>query len=184
MLVIPNQFAIGFQPRQVAGAGAGGQHDVLGGDFLGALVGLDADLAGRGQGGLAHDDGDLVFLEQVADAACQLLGHATRALDHGIEVIAGLFDRKPEFLGAVHEVEHLGRAQQRLGRDAAPVEADAAEILALDDRGFEAQLRRTDRRDITAGARADDDEIEFSSHDQINFSMSAFNASSPEAVLP
>jgi hypothetical protein len=40
----------------------------------------------------------------------------------------------------LHGVENLGRAQQRLGRDAAPVEADAAEMLALDDCRLEAEL--------------------------------------------
>ena len=56
-------------------------------------------------------------------------------------------------------VEDLGRAQQRLGRDAAPVEADAAEVLALDDRGLEAKLRRADRGDIAAGAGAEHDDV-------------------------
>ena len=39
-------------------------------------------------------------------------------------------------------------------------EADAAEIVALDDRGLEAELRRADRGDIAARARADDDDVE------------------------
>jgi hypothetical protein len=46
------------------------------------------------------------------------------------------------------------RAQKRLGRDAAPVKADATQIVALDDRSFEAKLRRTDGGDIAAGASA------------------------------
>src|SRR3546814_19507414 len=54
----------------------------------------------------------------------------------------------------------LGRAQQRLGRDAAPVQADAAELVALDDGGLEAQLGRADRRGIAAGAGAEDDDVE------------------------
>ena len=33
-------------------------------------------------------------------------------------------------------------------------------MLALDDRGLQAELRRADRRDIAAGARAEDDEVE------------------------
>src|SRR3569833_2893941 len=53
----------------------------------------------------------------------------------------------------------LGGPEQRLGRDAAPVEADAAELLALDDGGLEAELRRPDSRDIAAGPRTEDDEI-------------------------
>src|SRR3546814_18789380 len=59
----------------------------------------------------------------------------------------------------LHIMIDFGRAQQRLGRDAAPVETDAAKILALDDRGFQAELRRADRRNIAAGAGAEDDEV-------------------------
>jgi hypothetical protein len=54
-----------------------------------------------------------------------------------------------------HQVVDLGRAQQRLGRDAAPVEADAAQMLALDQRRLHAELRRADGRDIAAGTAAD-----------------------------
>src|SRR5262249_18690604 len=50
--------------------------------------------------------------------------------------------------------------QQRLGRDAAPVQADAAEIRLLDDCGLEAELCRTDRGDIAARTGADDDDVE------------------------
>jgi hypothetical protein len=66
--------------------------------------------------------------------AGELPGHLARALDHRVQIEADALGAQAEFLGAVHQVEHLGRAQQRLGRDAAPVQADAAQILALDDR--------------------------------------------------
>src|SRR5688572_11162417 len=56
-------------------------------------------------------------------------------------------------------MEDFRRAQQRLGRDATPVQADAAEVRALDDRGPESELRRTDGSDVAAGAGADDDDV-------------------------
>ena len=57
-------------------------------------------------------------------------------------------------------LEQLGGVQQRLRRDAADVEAGAAEGRALlDHRDLHAELRRADRADIAAGAGADDDEI-------------------------
>jgi hypothetical protein len=96
----------------------------------------------------------------VADAAVELLGHPARPLHHGVEVIADAVGRQAEFLGAVHQVEDLGRAQHRLRRDAAPVEADAAHVLALDDRDRKAELRGADGGDIAAGARADHDHVE------------------------
>src|SRR5690606_1470424 len=55
--------------------------------------------------------------------------------------------------------------QQLLGRDAAYVEAGAAEAAALlDAGGLEAELGRPDCRDIATRAAADDDEVEGISH--------------------
>src|SRR5690349_18513706 len=50
--------------------------------------------------------------------------------------------------------------QQRFGRNAADVEARAAELAAaFDDRGLEAELARADRAIVAAGAASDDNEI-------------------------
>ena len=125
-----------------------------------ALASLDGDLAGRVDHRLAPDHGDLVLLHQEADAVVEPFRHRARALDHGGRIEADLLDREPVVLGVLQVVEDLGRAQQRLGRDAAPVEADAAQIFALDDRGLEAELRRADRGDVAAGPGADDDDVE------------------------
>ena len=58
-------------------------------------------------------------------------------------------------------VVELGGMQQRLGGDAADVEAGAAEGGALLDHGhLQAELRRPDGAHIAAGAGADDDQIE------------------------
>ena len=58
----------------------------------------------------------------------------------------------------------VGRAQQCLGRNAPPVEANPAEQLALDDRRLQPELRRADRGDIAAGARSEDDYVVILSH--------------------
>src|SRR5690606_29962087 len=68
--------------------------------------------------------------------------------------------REAELVEVMEQGEDLRRAQQGLGRYAAPVEADTAEMLALDDSGLHAQLRRADGCDIAAWAGADDDKIE------------------------
>ena len=126
----------------------------------GRLAGLHRDLAGRVDGGLAPDHRDLVLLHQEADAGVHPAGDAARALDDRGGVEADVVGLEPIILGVLHVVVDLGRAQQRLGRDAAPVRADAAEEIALDDRGLEAKLRRADRGDIAARSRADDDDVE------------------------
>jgi hypothetical protein len=56
-------------------------------------------------------------------------------------------------------IQDFRRAQQRFRRDAAPVQTDAAQMLALDNRGLQAQLRRADRGHIPARPGTDDDDI-------------------------
>ena len=106
---------------------------------------------------------DLVLAHEIGDAVRQPLGDFAAALDHAGEVEADIVGGEPELGGAAHRVIELGGAEQRLGRDAAPVETDAAEMLALDDRGLEAELGGADRGDIAAGPRADHGEIEAAS---------------------
>ena len=66
-----------------------------------------------------------------------------------------------EILGVVrHDVGDPGAVQQRLGGDAADVDADAAELLLLDHRGGEAELRGTDGGDVARRAAAEDDHVE------------------------
>ena len=47
--------------------------------------------------------------------------------------------------------------QQRLGRDAAPIEADAADLVAVEADDVLAELTQPNRGVVTARARADDD---------------------------
>src|SRR6185312_11274958 len=125
-----------------------------------AAARLHGDLAGRIDRRLAPDHRDLVLLHQEADAVIEPLRDAARALDDLGRVIADIVGLQAVGLGVLHVVIDLGRAQERLGRDAAPVEADAAEIFALDNGRLEAELRRADGGDVAAGAGADDDDVE------------------------
>ena len=56
-------------------------------------------------------------------------------------------------------VEFLRRVDQRLGRDAADIEAGAAGLRLLDDDGIDAELAGANGADIAAGAGADDEEL-------------------------
>src|SRR5262249_19273857 len=94
------------------------------------------------------------------DAVRQTLSHFAAALHHARQVEAHIVGAKPELRGALYRVIKLRGAEECLGGDAAPVEADAAEMLALDDRSLEPELRGADCSDIAAGSRADDGEIE------------------------
>src|SRR5439155_7825025 len=101
----------------------------------------------------------------------------------GVEADVGC--GKPVILGMLQIMIDLRRAQQRLGRDATPVEADAAQIVALDDRRLEAELRRPDRRHIAAWPGTDDDDVETGvSHVVLLSRLSRFQPSHLHAPVP
>ena len=62
-----------------------------------------------------------------------------------------------EVVGPVH---HLGRFEERLGRDAAPMEAGPADLVLVDERDPEAELGGPEGGRVAAGPRAQDDEVE------------------------
>jgi len=84
---------------------------------------------------------------------------AARPLHHRCYVRRDIVGGEAIILGMLHIMVDFGGAQQRLGRDTAPVEADAAQQFALDDGDLQAKLRSPDRRDIAAGAGTEHDEI-------------------------
>ena len=62
----------------------------------------------------------------------------------------------------LHDLERVRVLEERLGGNAPPQQAGAAErLLFLDDRHFQPQLRRADRRDVAASARADHQDVVF-----------------------
>ena len=156
----PDQLLVRLDAGQHARPRAGGDDDVLG--LIGAgteralrrfaVAGLHGDLAGRVDRRLAPDHRDLVLLHQEADAVIEAFCDRARALHHGARIVSDLARRQPVILGVLQVVKNFRRAQQRLGRDAAPVQADAAQIFALDDGGLKSELRRADRADIAARA--------------------------------
>ena len=100
----------------------------------------------------------------MGDAARQLLGDAPRPFHDGVEVEADPVGLEPEVLRALHQVEYFGRSQQRLGGDAAPVQADAAKLGAFDHGDLQAQLRAADRADVAAWTGADHHHVEILRH--------------------
>ena len=164
MAVGPDAFAIGRCKRQVARAGTGRDDDVLRGQRFFALVAFDDQRVGSGQPALTHMDGDLVLLHQMCDALIELLRNAARAFDHRIDIRADIRRSQPIGPCMLHIVIDFRRAQQRLGRNAAPIEADAAEIFTLYNCGFKAELGCTDCGNIATGAGTEDDKVVVVSH--------------------
>ena len=61
--------------------------------------------------------------------------------------------------GSVERVGGVGGVDDRLRRDAADMQAGAAEASVLDQHRVEAEFAGADRRDIAAGAAADDENL-------------------------
>ena len=152
----------GLEARQRAGSRAGRQDQVVGGRLeVARLATRDADAGRAGQHAVAAQDGDLVLLHQEFDTADVLVDHEVAALGErpvveGDAVVAG----EPE-LGALlgHPMQQVGGLEQRLGRDAAPVQAGAAEPVALDEAHRQAKLRGANGAHV-AHAAAEDEQVE------------------------
>src|SRR5262249_126808 len=144
----PDQLLVRLDPGQYPRARAGREDDVLGlirtrtERALRRIVPrLHRDLAGRVDRRLAPDHLHLVLLHQEAAAVVEPFRNGARALHDRFRVVADFFGREPVVLRVLEIVENLGRAQQRLGRNAAPIQADATEVIALDDSRLESELR-------------------------------------------
>src|SRR5262245_60415798 len=59
----------------------------------------------------------------------------------------------------VDQLHEMGVGEEGLGRDAAPVQADAAELVALDAEGLLAELRGPDGAGVARRAAADDEDV-------------------------
>ena len=115
--------------------------------------------AGAREAGVALDHRDPVLLHQVRDAAGELVRDPARIGDDLLDIDRDLAHADAEIAEPAERVAELRDPEQRLGWDAPPVEADAAEAFPLDHGGLEAELARADRRDIAARAGADDGDV-------------------------
>ncbi len=74
--------------------------------------------------------------------------------------IRGLANSTPHSLRPFGVADHLGHVQKGLGRDAAAIEADAAGIgLLVDQRNLQSEVRRGERRGVSAGPGPEDDQL-------------------------
>ena len=98
---------------------------------------------------------DIVLPQQHPDARGESPDHAAAAVDRLAEVVLEVVDGEAELLGPVEQAEHLRVLEQRLAGNAAPVEADAAELRLLHQRRPQAELARAYGRHVASGAAAD-----------------------------
>ncbi len=108
----------------------------------------------------AHVHVDGVLLHQEADALHQPVGHLAAALDRRGVIELEAADLEAELLAALAQgVGHVGIPEQRLGRDAADVQAHAAQPLPVDDSRLLAELCGPDGTHVAARSGADHDDV-------------------------
>ena len=157
MAVIPDLFAIRLHSWQVSGPGASSQDDMLGTNLQNlSAVDLYADATFAQQAGMAVQHINLVLLQQMANTTIQLFGHPAAAFYDCVNVNFYILDLEAIFIRRLGQMINLGRAQQCLGRNTAPVQANTAQVFSLDNRHGHSQLRAPDRRYIAPGSGTND----------------------------
>ena len=134
--------AVDVEAGQGLGVGAAGQDDVLAGVRASSVRRY---LPRAGEPASALDHGDAAALDQAGQPLEQPLDDAVLVGVHTRHVDAVEGGPHPELRGLTRVVGDLGGVQQRLGRDAADVQAGAAEISLLDQTDLEARAGRPAR---------------------------------------
>jgi hypothetical protein len=93
----------------------------------------------------AHREPDFVLLEQITDAADQLLDDLVLAGHQLREIVADVLSLQPKIRGVLQGVQRVHAADHRFGRNAAPVQTGAAGIIVFDHDHARAQLRGANR---------------------------------------
>jgi hypothetical protein len=145
-----------LEPGQRARSGARREHHV------GALIDVVAD--GDGGGGdeapLTLDHRDAAIADEPLQPLVLLRHDAVAVGREPLGVDALEADEDAVLLGGARRVRHLGAVQQRLGRNAAAVQAGAADLVLLDQGDARAELCGAQRCCVTPAATAENDEVE------------------------
>src|SRR6185437_14824529 len=148
--------AVDIQAGQRLGYRTGCQHDVA----AGVGLAVHSHLIGRAQHALAGHEGDLAGLHNALQALVQLADHAVLvAVDPG-HVDAVELALHAERRALAGQVGDFGRVQQRLGGDAAAVQAGAAHLGLLDQGHVHAQVGGAEGAGVPAGPAAEDHYVE------------------------
>ena len=108
---------------------------------------------------MSFDHLDAVLAHQHADALDQPSGYLTAAVHRRAVVSLEPCDGEAELLATPQQGDDLGVAQERLGRNAPPVEAHPAQVFLLDQGDLQPQLGSADGGHVAARPRADDGDV-------------------------
>ena len=138
-------------------------------DLRGFVLGLFAVVTGDNDSARLRDFGlaamviHLVFLKEHFDATREAIGDLAAAADDFVPLVGEPFNLQTEVAGVVLDrLVDLGVFEERLGRDATPVQASAAGAVHFDHRHFFTELPRANCRDIASRPAAHHNQIVFS----------------------
>ena len=146
-------------------SGRNGSEIALDSDRDDGVVETDRRVADRqhvvgGEGRLAMDDGDLALLGEAGQATGQPPDHGVLPCAERREVDLRLPERDAVLGHLLRLRDDLRRVQQRLGRDAPDVQADAAErVVALDERRLQPQVGSAEGSCVPARPGPDDHDL-------------------------
>ena len=161
-----DDLAVRLEARQRLDAAAGSEDHIVRVERpmtgRGAVVAddVDLDLLAAVQPAATADELDLVLLDQAHEALGSRSTTWPRRLAMTREVDRGLAGRDPEVGGLLDPGVEIGRLEHRLGRDAADMEARAADLVGVDEGDLEAKLAGPEGGGVAAGAGAQDDQVE------------------------
>ena len=137
-----------------------GNDNVFGFECLRFAAFAHFHLAAALECGKAVNGVDLVLLHQEFDALGVLAHNFALAVEDARIIDARVIAVKSLLFRMREVLPHIGGVQERLGGDAADVEAGAPELVVFFDNGrFEAVLPGADRGGVAAGTASDHDEI-------------------------
>src|SRR5439155_22659183 len=144
------------EARDQPGRRPRGDHDVLRlDDLLFAVAAGDGHLARARQPPMSVQALDLVLAEEEFDSLAGLVGDVFAELPHAVHVDLDAAGVDADALAVFRLVVNIGAVEHRLGGDAPPQRASAADAgILLDDHGLEAILARADGADVAAGPAA------------------------------
>ena len=143
---------------------AGGDDDVLCPEIFLAILSHHFDGLFPADSRLSFDKSNVIFIKQLLDLAAVTAHRTLLVILHFREIEGDKISRDTEFIPVLHHGKNVGRMKQRLGGNAAPVDADAAQLVLIHHGHLHAEGRAFDGRRVATRSCPDNHQIVICCH--------------------